>query len=118
MLKNKKSLLIAKSNKILTFCTHSDILAASTIDNQDKFIYILIYTYVSSQPSYWDLKRRQIGYMFPFLTQNPGPANDATATRVIRLTCCLYGFSLLFDLVVVWGQDALGTGSFAVALLR
>ncbi|XP_022686476.1 probable cationic amino acid transporter [Varroa jacobsoni] len=69
------------------------------------------------QPSYWDLKRRQIGYMFPFLTQNPGPANDATATRVIRLTCCLYGFSLLFDLVVVWGQDALGTGSFAVALL-
>ncbi|OQR72534.1 putative cationic amino acid transporter-like [Tropilaelaps mercedesae] len=69
------------------------------------------------QPSYWDLKRRQIGYMFPFLTQNPGPANDATATRVIRLTGALYGFSLLFDLVVVWGQDALGAGSLTLALL-
>ena len=69
------------------------------------------------QPSYWDLKRRQIGYMFPFLMQNPGPATDSTGTHVIRLTGALYGFALLFDLVAVRGQDALGEGSVILTLI-
>ncbi|XP_028967727.1 probable cationic amino acid transporter [Galendromus occidentalis] len=69
------------------------------------------------QPSYWDLKRRQIGYMFPFLMQNPGPATDSTGTYVIRLTGALYGFALLFDLVAVRGQDALGEGSVVLTLI-
>lgn len=69
------------------------------------------------QPTYWDIKRKQIGYMFPFLMQNPGPATDSTGMYVIRLTGVLYGFAIMFDVVTVWGQDAMGEGSVALSLL-
>ncbi|XP_064459614.1 probable cationic amino acid transporter [Ornithodoros turicata] len=69
------------------------------------------------QPSWWEMKQKQLGYLFPFLLPHPGPATDDTGMRVMKLVGLLYLFTIAFDLVIVCGLGALERGNAFVLIL-
>lgn len=69
------------------------------------------------QPTWWEMKVKQLGYLLPFLQSHPGPATDGSGMKVMKLVGLLYIFAIAFDLVIVCGIGAIERGSaFAIIL--
>ncbi|KAM7312067.1 cationic amino acid transporter 3 isoform X1 [Ixodes scapularis] len=69
------------------------------------------------QPTWWEMKMKQLGYLVPFLQSHQGPATDGSGLKVMKLVGLLYIFAIAFDLVVVCGVGAIERGSAFVIIL-
>ncbi|XP_077531810.1 putative cationic amino acid transporter isoform X2 [Haemaphysalis longicornis] len=69
------------------------------------------------QPTWWETKTKQLGYLMPFLRGHPGPATDSSGMKVMKLVGLLYAFAIAFDLVIVCGVGALERGSGLVLVI-
>ncbi|XP_037565332.1 probable cationic amino acid transporter [Dermacentor silvarum] len=80
---------------------YGSMLAAQESIEEDMF----------QQPTWWETKTKQLGYMLPFLRGHPGPATDSSGMKVMKLVGVLYVFAIAFDLVIVCGVGALERGN-------
>ncbi|KAK8758541.1 hypothetical protein V5799_003827 [Amblyomma americanum] len=69
------------------------------------------------QPTWWETKTKQLGYLLPFLRGHPGPATDSSGMKVMKLVGLLYVFAIAFDLVIVCGVGALERGNGFVLVI-
>ncbi|XP_065285329.1 probable cationic amino acid transporter isoform X1 [Dermacentor albipictus] len=83
---------------------YGSMLAAQESIEEDMF----------QQPTWWETKTKQLGYLLPFLRGHPGPATDSSGMKVMKLVGLLYVFAIAFDLVIVCGVGALERGNWFV----